>query len=45
MPHFDVVVDHRPLVTILNHKQLNAIDNPRLQRMREKLSAYSFMTS
>ena len=45
MPHFDVVVDHRPLVAILNHKQLNAIDNPRLQRMREKLSAYSFTTS
>ena len=45
MPHFDVVVDHRPLVTILNHKQLNAIDNPRLQRMREKLSAFSFTTS
>ena len=28
LPHFDVVVDHRPLVTILNHKQLNAIDSP-----------------
>ncbi|XP_043240331.1 uncharacterized protein K02A2.6-like [Amphibalanus amphitrite] len=45
MPHFDLVVDHRPLVTILNYKQLNSIDNPRLQRMREKLSAYSFTTS
>ena len=45
LPHFDVVVDHRPLVTILNHKQLSAIDNPRLQRMREKLSLYSFTTS
>ena len=30
LPHFDVVVDHRPLVTILNHKQLNAIDSPPL---------------
>ena len=42
LPHFDVVVDHRPLVTILNHKQLNAVDSPPpLQRMREKL-LYSF---
>ncbi|XP_043200358.1 uncharacterized protein LOC122369578 [Amphibalanus amphitrite] len=45
MPHFDLVVDHRPLVTILNYKQLNSIDNPRLQRMREKLLAFSFTTS
>ena len=28
LPHFVVVVDHRPLVTILNHKQLNAVDSP-----------------
>ena len=45
LPHLDVVVDHRLLVTTINHKQLSAIDKPGLQRMREKLSAYSFITS
>lgn len=42
MPHFDLVVDHRPLVPILNSKMLGEIENARLQRMREKLTAYSF---
>ena len=42
MPHFDVIVDHRPLVPVLNSKLLSEIENSRLQRMREKLTAYTF---
>ena len=45
MPHFDLVVDHRLLVPILNNKLLSEIENPRLQRMREKLVPYSFTAS
>lgn len=42
LPHFELIVDHRPLVPILNSKLLGEIENPRLQRMRMKLCAYSF---
>ena len=42
LPYFDLVVDHRPLVPILNSKRLSEIENPRLQRLREKLTPYSF---
>ena len=42
LPHFDLVVDHRPLVPILNSKLISEIENPRLQRMKEKLGAFSF---
>ena len=42
LPHFDLVIDHRPLVLILNCKLIGEIENPRLQRMKEKLSAFSF---
>ena len=30
---------------ILNQKQLSKIENPRLQRMREKLTPYTFPAS
>ena len=42
LSQFDLVVDHRPLVPILNSKRLSEIDNPRLQRMRERMSTYCF---
>ena len=42
LQHFDVVTDHRPLIPILNHYSLDAIENPRLQRLKEKLSAFQF---
>ena len=45
LPYFTLIVDHRPLVPILNQKQLSEIENPRLQRMREKLTPYSFTAS
>ena len=45
LPHFDLVLDHRPLIPILNSKLLGEIENLRLQRMREKLAQYSFTAS
>lgn len=42
LPHFELVTDHRPLIPILNHYTLDAVENPRLQRLKEKLSAYQF---
>ena len=43
--HYDVITDHRPLLPILNSKGLNDIENPRLQRLREKLTPYNFTAS
>ena len=42
LPHFDLVTDHRPLIPILNTYTLDAVENPRLQRLKEKVSAYRF---
>lgn len=41
---FILNVDHRPLVSILDKKTLNEIENPRLQRLKEKTLLYSFNT-
>ena len=42
LSHFDVVIDHRPLVPILNSYTLDAIENPRLQRLKEKIAGYVY---
>ena len=42
LPHFTVVIDHRPLVPILNTYTLDAIENPRLQRLKEKIAGYVY---
>ena len=42
LPHFELVVDHKPLVPILNSKMIGEIENPRLQRIKEKLGSFSF---
>jgi len=42
MPHFDLITDHNPLLSILNKKRLDEIENPRLQRLRMKIMAYNF---
>ena len=39
--HFDVITDHKPLVGSFN-KPLSDIPNARIQRLREKLSDFSF---
>ena len=43
--NFELIVDHRPLVGILDHKTLDQIENPRIQRMKQKLCLYSFTTT
>ena len=42
--NFELVVDHKPLVRILDRHRLDGIDNTRLQRLKEKTSLFSFMT-
>ena len=42
LQHFTVMTDHRPLVPILNHYSLDAVENPRLQRLKEKTTPYLF---
>ena len=42
LPHFTVATDHKPLEGIFK-KDLFEVQNPRLQRMREKLLPYTFM--
>ncbi len=44
LPTFTLVVDHQPLVSILNRQTLDSIDNPRLQRLKTDINAYQFRT-
>ena len=44
MPVFQLLVDHEPLVPILNNYTLNMIENPRLQRLKAKISRFMFTT-
>jgi hypothetical protein len=39
---FTVITDHQPLLGILNRKNLDAINNVRIQRLMAKLLGYSF---
>jgi hypothetical protein len=39
---FTVVTDHQPLLGIINRKNLDAINNVRIQRLMAKLLGYSF---
>ena len=41
LPNFEIVTDHKPLLGIFD-KYIFEIDNPRLQRLREKMKAYNF---
>jgi len=40
--NFTIITDHSPLIPILNSHRLDEIENPRLQRLRTRLMAYSF---
>lgn len=42
---YEVVVDHKPLLPILNDYTLADIQNPRLQRLKEKLAGYVFLAT
>ena len=44
LPNFTLMVDHQALVAILDKYTLDAIDNPKIQRLKERLSPYSFTT-
>ena len=44
LPHFTLIVDHQPLVTILDKYSLDAVENPRLQRLKERTSPFIFTT-
>ena len=41
LPHFTVITDHHPLVPILNSHRLDEIENPRLQRLRNRIISYN----
>lgn len=43
MKQFEIITDHKPLISILNDKTLDEIDNPRLQRLKAKLIGYTFV--
>ena len=42
LPLFEVVMDHRPLIPILNDYTLDQLDNQRLLRLRLQMSRFSF---
>ena len=42
---FELIVDHRPLIPILNSKTLDELPSPRLIRLKEKLATYRFTTA
>lgn len=42
-PQFTVITDHKPLLPIVNGTSLDAVENPRLQRILEKLTPYVFI--
>ena len=44
LEHFELVVDHKALVTILDKHRLDDVDNSRLQRLKEKTALFSFTT-
>ena len=41
LPTFEIITDHKPLLGIFE-KYIFEVDNPRLQRLREKMQAYNF---
>lgn len=41
LPQFKLIIDHRPLIPIINSKGLDEIENPRLLRLREKLLPFT----
>lgn len=42
LPHFTVVTDHHPLISILNNHRLDEIVNPHLQHLKTRVMAYNF---
>lgn len=44
LPTFTLMVDHQALVSILDKYTLDAMENPKIQRLKKRLSPYSFTT-
>ena len=42
LDNFTVLSDHKPLEGLFNNKEIRDIDNPRIQKIREKLMKFSF---
>ena len=42
IPHFTLVTDHKPLLSILNNQRLDEIENNRLRRLKSKLCNFSY---
>ena len=42
LPQLHIIMNHNPLLSILNNHRLNEIENPRLQCLHTKLMAYHF---
>ena len=42
LPNFTLMTDHRPLIPILNTYTMDAVENPRLQRMMGNIAPYMF---
>ena len=45
LSNVEVLTDHRPLVPILNSKTLDEIENPRLQRLKLRMSEFGQFTA
>ena len=41
-PNLTLVVDHRPLLGVLNDRSLDSIENPRLLKLKEKTLLFDF---
>ena len=42
-PKLMVITDHKPLIGILNHRDLGSIQNPRIRRIKEHTLEYDFI--
>lgn len=42
LPHFELVIDHKPLIPILKNYTLDVVENPRLQCLKEKITHFGF---
>ncbi|CAB0018705.1 unnamed protein product [Nesidiocoris tenuis] len=41
LPEFTIINDHKPLLSIINKQTLDEVENPRLQRLKEKLLGFN----
>ena len=44
-PQLELIVDHKPLVPIINHKSLGDLTTPRIQRLKERLQRFPHLVA